>query len=293
MIAESTFKLVNPADKKLAFSIEPFEDGSRFDSLQRLPYSSVIWITHGQAELKVNFSVYNMQAGNMLFLSPYQPFAITGGERIRGVMINFHPEFFCLFKHTNEIAFCGLLFNNVYQSPMITITEQEATTFWLLADQLKTEVRKQEVGQHDLLVALLKVFFIHASRIRMAQSEEKPQDLADTKEPFILQNLKNAIDAYYREKHSASEYAEMLNVTPKTLGRITKTHFNKTLTDLISERLIIEAKRELYMTQKTVKEIAYHLGFNDEYYFSRYFKNATKVSPQAYRASIGTVDAVV
>ncbi|MFM9625806.1 helix-turn-helix domain-containing protein, partial [Streptomyces turgidiscabies] len=87
----------------------------------------------------------------------------------------------------------------------------------------------------------------------------------------------------YREKHTASDYASILNITPKALAKITKTHLNKTLTSLISERIIIEAKRELYLTNKPVKQIAYELGYDDEYYFSRFFKTNTDVSPQIYR----------
>ena len=56
---------------------------------------------------------------------------------------------------------------------------------------------------------------------------------------------------------------------------------------MISERIIIEAKRELYLTSKPVKEIAYHLGYTDEYYFSRFFKANAGVSPQIYRDTVG------
>jgi AraC-like DNA-binding protein len=82
-------------------------------------------------------------------------------------------------------------------------------------------------------------------------------------------------------------YASLLHITPKALGRITEQYFNKTLTGLISERTIIEAKRNLYLTSKPVKTIAYNLGFDDEFYFSRYFKNHTNVSPQLYRDTVG------
>ena len=84
----------------------------------------------------------------------------------------------------------------------------------------------------------------------------------------------------------------MLNITPKALGKITKDHFNKTLTHLISERIIIEAKRELYLTNKAVKEIAYELGYEDEHYFSRFFKNNAEISPQMYRETVGFARAV-
>ena len=56
---------------------------------------------------------------------------------------------------------------------------------------------------------------------------------------------------------------------------------------MISERIMIEAKRELYLTNKPVKEIAYQLGYDDEYYFSRFFKINADVSPQLYRETVG------
>ena len=87
-----------------------------------------------------------------------------------------------------------------------------------------------------------------------------------------------------------------LNIRPVTmqkLAKITKNYFNKTLTDLIAERIIIEAKRELYLTSKTVKEIAHGLGYQDEYYFSRFFKANADVSPQLYRETVGFARAEV
>jgi len=79
----------------------------------------------------------------------------------------------------------------------------------------------------------------------------------------------------------------LLNISPNALARITKSYFNKTLTDLITERIIIEAKRELYLTNKTVKEVAWELGYEDEYYFSRFFKKNVNISPQIYRQTVG------
>jgi YesN/AraC family two-component response regulator len=133
----------------------------------------------------------------------------------------------------------------------------------------------------------LKIFLITASRLKAEQHPEGHQVTEGNKEPFILQNLKDAIEAHFRTKHSASSYADLLNISPKALAKITKAHFNKTLTDLISERIIIEAKRELYLTNKSVKEIAGELGYEDEHYFSRFFKTNAEVSPQLYRETVG------
>lgn len=148
-------------------------------------------------------------------------------------------------------------------------------------------MQNPSLAQYELLVSYLKIFLINASRLKVDQYSLPQQALGDSKEPFILQNLMDSIEQNYKAMHTAGDYANLLNVSAKTLARVSKTYFNRTLTDLISERIIIEAKRELYLTSKSVKEIAYDLGFNDEYYFSRFFKNNADVAPQIYRDTVG------
>ena len=157
----------------------------------------------------------------------------------------------------------------------------------MIIDQIKTEMQKPDLAQYELLISYLKIFLISASRLKTEQQVTAQKVKEENKEPFILQNLKSYIESHYKTKHTASDYAEMLSISPKALSKLTKAHFNKTLTDLIAERIIIEAKRELYLTDKTVKEIAYELGYNDEYYFSRFFKKNANVSPQLYRETVG------
>jgi AraC-like DNA-binding protein len=128
---------------------------------------------------------------------------------------------------------------------------------------------------------------IKAVRIKSIQNPELKEDIPDSKEPFVLQQLVEHIEDNFRQEHQPSYYASLLNITPKALGRIIKQYYNRTLTNLIAERVIIEAKRELYLTSKPVKAIAYELGFGDEFHFSRYFKNHTDASPQIYRNTVG------
>ena len=66
-----------------------------------------------------------------------------------------------------------------------------------------------------------------------------------------------------------------------------KKQYGKTPSKLIRERLTLEAKRLLHLTYKSIKEIAHELGFNDEFYFSRYFKKEVGVSPKVFREKVG------
>ncbi len=206
---------------------------------------------------------------------------------LKGVALCFHPYFFCIHKHQAEVACNGVLFNNVYQPPFVTIDETSGNTLKMVIEQMKMEMQNPALAQYELLVSYLKIALITLSRLKAEQQKHPALEVSGSKEPFILQNLKNFIEAHFKTKHSPSEYAELLHISPKALAKITKTHCNKTLSDLITERIIIEAKRELYLTNKAVKEIAYELGYSDEYYFSRFFKTNANVSPQLYRETVG------
>ena len=75
----------------------------------------------------------------------------------------------------------------------------------------------------------------------------------------------------------------MVGMNARALGKLSRTYFHKTLTDLIRERILKHAKWQLLHTLRPVKEVAYEVGFDDEFYFSRLFKCATGCSPQFYR----------
>ncbi|MBL6447792.1 helix-turn-helix domain-containing protein [Fulvivirga sp. 29W222] len=287
MAAKSAYTLVNPQNGDLAFKIFTFEDASHFDHVQRLNYLSMLLITEGEATLKADFTDYRVEKDNLLCFSPYQPFMLTEAEGVKGVAINFHPDFFCIHKHHKEISCSGVLFGNIYEPPYVSLQSGERQSLLSLVDQMKVEMKNPELAQYDLLISYLKIFLINASRIKVAQQPEEKRSLEEGTAPYIIQSLKDAIEEHFRTRHSAGDYAELLNISGNALAKVVKSYFNKTLTGLIAERIIIEAKRELYLTSKAIKQIAYELGFNDEYYFSRFFKNNANVSPQIYRDTVG------
>ncbi len=284
---KNVLTLVNPQNGNLAFKIFSFEGNCAFDHVQRNNYYSLIWITKGNGKVKADFSEYDFKESTLFAFSPYQPFMFATEEHLEGIAVQFHSDFYCIHTHQREVACNGVLFNNIYEPPYTLINDITASNFRMLLEQMKTEMQNQALAQYELLVSYLKILLITASRLKTEQQPQENQILTDLKEPFILQNLKDSIERDFKIKHSPSYYADALNISSKALAKITKTHFNKTLTELISERIVIEAKRELYLTNKSVKEIAYELGYEDEHYFSRFFKTNADVSPQMYRETVG------
>jgi len=286
MTNQTAFTLVNEQNGNLAFKLFSFEDNTYFDHLQRNNYYSLIWITEGNGKLKTDFSEYDFGQNSLFSFSPYQPFMFSS-NLIKGIAIYFHSDFFCIHKHQTEVTCNGVLFNNIYQIPFILVDETLENTLNQLTEQIKSEMRNPGLAQYELLISFMKIFLISVSRAKTQQQPQAIQSGEATKEPFILQNLKVAIEKDFKSKHTPKDYAVLLNISPNALAKITKSHFNKTLTDLITERIVIEAKRELYLTNKSIKEVAYELGYDDEYYFSRFFKKNVSISPQVYRETVG------
>lgn len=283
---KASLTLINPQNGNLAFKLLTFDNGSYFDHIQRNNYYSLIWITEGTGIVKADFAEYKFSNNSLFAFSPYQPFMFAT-DSIKGIAIYFHPDFFCIHKHQSEVACNGVLFNNIYQPPFTAIDDSTKDILLMLIEQMKSETKRAALAQYEILVSYLKILLITCSRLKKKQQPDSTELVSDIKEPFVLQHLKDAIEKDFKKKHSASEYAETLNISAKALAKITKSYFNRTITELISERIVIEAKRELYLTHKTVKEIAYELGYDDEYYFSRFFKNNADVSPQMYRETVG------
>ena len=287
MLAQSVYTLVNQQNGNLSFKVFEFDNSSYFDHIQRNNYFTIIIIIAGKGLAKVDLCEYTFEENTLFAFYPYQPFMLASEGPLLGVCIQFHHDFFCIYRHHKEIAANGILFNNIYQQPFIWLQENTKKSLLNIVIEIVNELKMEALRKDEVIVSYLKIFLVLATRIKLEQQSIEETKTHDGKQKTIIQNLRNAIEENFRMKHSASDYANILHVTPIALARITKNHFNKTLSDLITERIVVEAKRELYLTDKTIKEIAYELGYDDEYYFSRVFKGKADISPQFYRDTIG------
>src|SRR4030095_8816231 len=204
MVAESpVLTLINPQNGNLAFKFMTFNDGGSFDHVQRHNYYSLIWVKQGSGKVRADFKEYDLSISSLFAFSPYQPFVFLA-EHISGVALFFHPDFFCIHKHQADIACNGVLFNNIYEPPFIGVSDESSATLDDVLTQIRNEIQKTTLAQHEILVSYLKIFLIHCSRLKREQAPLARTDLAAVREPFILQNLKDAIEKNFKTKHSAS-----------------------------------------------------------------------------------------
>ena len=284
-MSQASVTLVDPRTKEMALSVTFFKDDSLFNSFRKYNYFSMLLVSNGKGNVLRDQTGYEFKSDCLLCFAIYQPFMVKPNSGLEGVLINFHPSFFCLFKHRNEVSCNGVLFNNLYDTPVVDLNPDEMRCLSVIAEQMKRELQNRQEPDQDVLLSYLKIFLINATRVKM---EQRPGETVDTgKLPSTLGGLKNAIETHFKTLRTPGDYGKLLHISVKALNKACKTHFNKTLTSLIAERLIIEAKRELYLTSKPVKQVAFELGYDDEFYFSRFFKKNVGVSPQLFRDTVG------
>jgi AraC family transcriptional activator of pobA len=279
--------LVDERTGHLAFKLYGFADNSHFDHVQRHNYYTVLWVAQGRGRLRVDTSAHDFHDGHMMCFTPYQPFMLSADAPVNGIALHFHSDLYCIHKHQHEVACNGVLFNDLYDPPLFTVDAATGTELRTLVDQMHDELVNTSLARTELLVSYLKIFLIKASRMKLHQCPGVDPAEPDGDVPMTIAHLKSAIEEHYRTKHAPGDYAILLHITPKSLSKLVKQHFNRTPTDLIAERIMIEAKRELYLSDKSVKVIAHELGFDDAYYFSRFFKRNAEVSPELYRKHVG------
>lgn len=257
----------------------------RLNTVERSRYYTVIWIQEGYGRVKYEFREHTFAGSCILFLSPYQPYVFTEGTHLSGVMLQFASDFYCIERYHHETLCSGVLFNNIYEAPFVSVNNQTEAELSPIVRKLQEElINYQDDADRVLLQALLKIFLIQATRTKKSQSKTNGSDNGQV-DQHLIYKLKALIETRYRELKKPSGYADLLSVSVGALNKIAQKHFSHSLTELIQERVVLEAKRELILTDKHVKTIAYELGYDDEYYFSRLFSKLTGLSPTQFRKS--------
>jgi transcriptional regulator GlxA family with amidase domain len=182
-----------------------------------------------------------------------------------------------------ELTSKQVLFKGIGEIPLIKISKEEMAQLLYPLDHLLLELNSDRLGRYDIAISWVKIFMIYASRIKKERGMIHLETLSEVH--YTIRELINAVEEHFQHKHRPADYAKLLNVTVKTLNRMANQHLEKTVGDMISERIITQARHELYLSDKPIKQIALELGFHDVAYFSRFFKVRTTVSPDVYRKS--------
>lgn len=278
---EASLHLYDPRNGDLSLRIETLDASVDLAAPQRTNYFTIYWIRQGRGIFWPGLSHYSFDANSLLFLVPYQCFRIVPAGELNGLALKFHANFLCIETHHEEVGCNGVLFNDIYGAPLVQLDAAHAMEFQTLLGEMERELRTGGLAHSEVLLSYLKIFLVRATRLKLQQQDVSAELVVRL--PQSLVDLKTLIEQRFREIHSPALYADLLHLAPKSLARLVKAYLGKTLTELIQERLMKQAKWELLHTLKPVKQVAVELGFDDVFYFSRLFKRAAGCSPTFFR----------
>ncbi len=237
-----------------------------------------ILITAGSGTHVIEFNSYVITPGNVFMMGPGKVHTWQLSDDIDGYLF-FHTKEFYDVNFTYEKVESYPFFSSLRNTPLITLKKSAQKRIEPMFKEIVEEYRQEGLMKFRKLSSLLNVLYIELSREYIPQKMRDEQNL-----PYLakVQHLEELIDKNFLDIKSPAKYAKLMYVSEKHLNRMVKVSLNKTTSDLITERIILEAKRMLVFSKKTITEIIDELGYTDSAYFFRFFKKKTTLTPTAF-----------
>lgn len=238
---------------------------------------TVIWFKEDNNQFVIDGKPYTFNKNQIVFLTEFHQVKVIRKEVSK--FLRFNRSFYCVIDHEHEVSCRGLLFYGASNVPVVNIPPTDLEHFELVWKMFAIEMASKDNLQIEMLRMMLKRYLILCTRVYKDQ-ERFPED---DQHSDLIRQFNFLVEGHFKTKHTVAEYAEMLNKSPKTLSNIfSKTGF-KTPLQYIHERKMLEARRLLQHSERSIKEIAYEIGHEDIQTFSRFFKKHEGVSPSEFR----------
>ncbi|GET27230.1 helix-turn-helix domain-containing protein [Prolixibacter sp. NT017] len=245
-------------------------------------YYSVFWIKTGEVVHATDFVEYTLAGNTILFVPPGIRHRMILDKYADGVTFIFNEEFVRMNYDSNiPVREYEIFFNQTFKS-LVTLTDEDLPAFGMIVDKLMKEYNRHDKFSRSIVLNLLNLFFLEASRLYEQQNSKEEVEPGDAPNSSIIE-FKALIDKHYREEKGVAFYAERLNMQPSCLNNVTRRTSGITAGEMIRNRIITEVKRLLFSTDLSIKEIGVEMGFDDPAYFSRFFKKYTGTSLSDFR----------
>jgi len=256
-----------------AFSLDHLPDHGEWHQPERHDRHSFFLLEKGKVTIEIDFQIFEIQAPSIIHMHPDQVHRIISVEKL----------YTCAWAADNDNLnsnYLKLLDYITPAAPILLDEDQRA----LLSDTTKLCLKFASRNEDQLYPSLLKdnINLLVGLVISIYLDSVKPADKMSRSE-FVTKSFREVLANHFALLKRPAAYAEKLNLSTPYLNECVKNTTGKPVSYHIQQRVILEAKRLLYHSDLSLKEIASKLGYDDYPYFSRLFSKVAGKSPLAFR----------
>ena len=247
--------------------------------------AALVYVEKGELVVLHNSKKYTLNEGTLLVKAPDIIFELGRcSDDCSFKVVAFTPLFSAAsgigINHLETIA---LTASNNPVLVLDTLKSATVNALFALLHEKESASEKEELFDESMkhVFSLLILEIISLIRKNLSDSTS-----ALNRKAHLTFQFMKLLRAHVKEQRSVNFYADMLYVTPKHLSMCVKETTGKTCGEIIDETVVTEAKTLLHNPELTIGRVADELNFSDQYFFSKYFKKRTGMSPMNYRMAV-------
>lgn len=249
----------------------------------RMDFPLFFLVLEGELTLKINLSELRVKKNEFVFISPntIRQF-ISTSEDIQISCMCFTIDF-VLKTGIAKSSLDPSAYLSTKQSPHIALATEETALLQELMQMSYLRNMEEEASPYRLerLTHCFSLLLYEIATLFTKSRKNIPLKL--TRKEELSATFLNLLNLHFKEQRSLQFYADLLYITPKYLTQTIKETLGKTAGELIDEMVVTEAKVLLHTTSQTIAQVAEVLYFSDQFFFSKFFKNQTGITPSDYR----------
>jgi len=222
----------------------------------------------------------------LLFATPKIPYHYVPKDSLQsGHFCVFTSEFLTKDKSGIDLETLPIFQTDGY--PVFQLTEEEVLAIDLIFKKIHQEINSDYAYKYDLIRNYVAELIHIGQKLQPVTALYSKHNSAARVSSLFAELLERQFPIesprQRLELKSAKDFAARLSIHVNHLNKVLKENTGKTTTELISERLVYEAKILLKETDWNISEIAYSLGFEELAHFSNFFKKQTALTPLSFR----------
>jgi AraC family transcriptional regulator, transcriptional activator of pobA len=274
----------SPERKSQQFQVEVF-DANRHFSVKyphRHDFFEVLYLLKGSGYHVIDANKYEIKPPCVFFMSPGQAHKLELSNDIEGFIFIFTSDFYLLNRSNQNSLIEFPFFYTIHQDNPPLLLENESDIRFLenLFRQSIAEISRPGDYFLEMLRSILDLILTTCA----ARYQVNENMLNKGKGQILVKRFFHLVEENHQKNLSLSDYSGMIGITPNHLTQTVKLLTGKTSSQIIKAKQLLEIKRLLVHTNLSVSEIANQLNFEDQSYFTKFFKRETGITPIQYRA---------